>query len=233
MKLKLTMFHKGAIVLITIGMAVTIAGLVMFFKYLNIKEISSLTADDVKNGTYVKGTIQRIISVNEEGSEDLIPAAIYNGDSPTGKDKAFYTVVLTDMAPRSGKYIPIGIDQYEFPEDHQYVFGLALNFDGGDPSIVPDGKFEGIICKNDEYTNSAREFADNALDQYKFVVIDGSVLTEFSGDDISDYYIEIKDMTPRKYIWLIGLPPLLGGIVLAVMAGSPFKKVKKTDPDKK
>lgn len=227
MKLKLNMFHKGAIALLLIGMAITVAGLVMFFRYINIKELSQMEADDVKSGTYVTGKIERLMYVNEEGSENILPAAIYAGDSPSGKEKGVYAVVITDLIPASGKYIPLGLDQYQFPDDYQYIFGLALNFDGGDPSIVPDGQFEGVIRKNDLFTEKARNFAGTALDTYKYVVIDGEILTELDSDDISPYYIEVRDLTARRYIWLIGLPPLLGGLVLTFIAGSPFKKNKK------
>lgn len=226
MKLKLNMFHKAAIIMLILGLTITAVGLVMFVKYINIKDVSELGEGEDKDGVYVKGKIQRLIYVNEDGSTRIMPAAVYAGDSPTGKSEGVFVVVLTDLAHNTGKYIPLGIDQYTFPEAYQYIFGATEIPEVSGTDIVVDGQFEGILCTNKEYTDKAREFADLSADQYKYVVIDGEIISDFKGDKISDCYIEIKDLTARRYLWLIGLPPLLGGLVLAFIAGSPFKRVK-------
>lgn len=232
MKLELKLFHKGAAALLAAGLVILTAGLIMLGKCVGMKDVSQLGEGDIKNGVYVKGKIQRLFYTTSENSENIFPAALYTGDSPTGKDKALYTVVLTDMAYGSGKYICLGLDQYAFPENYQYIFGLADNFMGGDPTIVPDGEFEGIIRINSEYKTAADEFAASALDKYSFVTIDGEVVSELNADMISPCYIEMKDLTVRRYIWLIGLPPMIGGIILAIMGGSPFAK-SKTEEDNK
>ncbi len=224
MKKKIKTQRIGAAVMLVLGLAALIFGLAVRAGVDNRKDISQLKAKDLKSGTYVKGSFEGVSwGPLVEGEDNrTAPLMIYSEDSKTTSEDAVTAMFVTNAAPGTGKYICMLIDEFESTDIFlQISSGRFVDF-----RYMNDVyEFDGVITRSSKNDKRIKDFLESWKDTYKGAYYRTDAMEELSEDNLSLYYIEIKNISGRRYWWIYSLPLLMGGAFL--LADSFIKNKKK------
>jgi hypothetical protein len=222
MKLKLNNLHKIALALLLVGIIILIFGLVIFFKCLNVRDLSELKFDEIKSGTYVKGKISTVVKGYSPESADSKsePFELYVTDSQEISEGALKSYLLIELENDPGKYVCVIMDQYFDTDLYQQIFSGNRE----DDNISYD--VEGIITSRKADKELISEKVGNWKDKYTDLYYNSKYLIDFSPDDVSDCCIELRPFGTRKFWWLYSIPFLFAGVSLFILGGRPYERIK-------
>ena len=222
MKLKLNTLHKIAIAAFSVGIIVLIFGLVIFFKCINIRDLSKLKFDDIKSGTYVKGKISNVVRGYHISDNDFKdePYELYVTDSQEISEGAYKSYLLVELENDPGKFVCVIIDQYLDTDLYHQIF----SGDGEDENISYD--VEGIITCRKSDKKLIEDGIKKCNNRYSSLYYDSKYITDISIDTVSDCCIKLKPLGTRKFWWLYSIPFLFAGVSLFILGGRPYERIK-------
>lgn len=218
---KPSMLHKAGAVLLLAGMIILAAGVIRIAKINGRIDVSQLTEDTIKDGMYVKGTVSGVGRGCPADSTDGRSRALsVISTASQGADlNAVKTAFITDLAPGTGKYICLWIDEFTHTDLYHYI----ISGDFTDMSKQTEYQFDAVIRYDEKENELIQDYTDKLSETCPQVFYDTYELKDISGEKMSDYTIEIINIGTRKLLWLYSLPLLLGGAVLLILGGSPFE----------
>ncbi len=229
--MKLNLLHKVGAAALAAGIAVLAAGLVIMYKSTHLTDISELSADDLKSGMYVKGTVTDVLRgfmPNPDADDNTTinePLDICTTESEETSEEAYASYVLIPLGTEKEDFACFLLDQFRFTEFYYQVM-TGKSGDGSEEGV--SAEFEGIVTKpNKEEERLMKDALDNWNKNYSYLCYNYYVIGDINSETIPPYVIKCKDMKVRKFYWLYSIPLLFMGSVLLFMAGSPKKKLKK------
>ena len=220
MKLKLNTLHKIALAALAVGIGLLIFGMVVLFRYANMRDISELKFDEIKSGTYVRGTVKGVVLGYHDGLEVSEPLTLYTTDSNETADDAYMSYFLIELKNDKGKYVCILIDEFR---DTDLYFQL---FDQRTIEQEEEFEVEGII----KYSKSNEEMIKSKVkefeDTYPFIYFEHHAVDGFSAENVSPCYIEVRPLGARRLWWLYCIPFLFAGVALMILGGRPYERTK-------
>lgn len=220
MKLKLNLLHKVGIAALLLGIAVLIFGMVVLYRCLHVRDISEMTFDEVKSGTYVKGNISGVLLGYNDGMDAAKPLTLYTTDSDDTDDGAYQTYFLIELKNDRGKYVSVIIDEFrDFDLYHQI-------FEDTPATELKSFDVEGIVTYKKSDEEMVKQKVSEFKDTYPYLYYDHQPSSGLSDETVSPCCIEIKPIGARKLWWLYSIPLLFAGISLLILGGRPYERIK-------
>ena len=223
MKLKLNKLHYIGLALSAAGIIVLIVGLVIFFKSLNIRDLSKLKFDDIKSGTYVKGKISTVVKGSypvDENNYKSEPYELYVTDSEEINEGAYKSYFLMELENDPGKFVCVVIDQYYDTDLYNQIF-----YENGDEEKI-SYDVEGVITSRKSDRKLIEDGIEKCNDRYSSLYYGSKYITNISNDTVSDCCIKLRPIGTRKFWWLYSIPFLFAGISVFILGGRPYERIK-------
>jgi hypothetical protein len=223
MKLKLNKLHYIGLALSAAGIIVLIVGLVIFFKSLNIRDLSKLKFDDIKSGTYVKGKISTVVKGSypvDENNYKSEPYELYVTDSEEINEGAYKSYFLMELENDPGKFVCVVIDQYYDTDLYNQIFSENREVENISYDV------EGIITSSKADKKLIKDKVENWKDNYTDLYYNSKYILDLKPDSVSDCCIKLRPMGTRKFWWLYSIPFLFAGISVFILGGRPYERIK-------